>query len=437
MTLETQDFPAIDAPSIVGAIRRLYDLTHRRKPSTGYPTGSRLGTCAAQLQMLRFPELTNPEPTPVRTVMGFDEGKRTEDWLGEVLALAFPELVGLRQEPFYFSVPLPEASMVDAIAVQMRSRVSPRLWGTVLPGFSPPTIRLGEDGRVKLKLVARDQNGQPRKLGFVLDPVSRVVWVPTFIDFVVLHPRHGLVVLEAKSMSNYAFKRAAQGVLDYGKRAQLAGIRAATGCASALIAYRKETHHLAEILYLIGTGDPRVVLTLPSGIQETYRPAGERLIPFDGGAEVDWPPDAAWEQVAGEVWTPNDPVLMASIQARVRRVLLAKPGEWHREYGPGFQCGTCAGKGTKVCRTCKGAGVSAKLKKPCGGECGGAGSLTCPACEGSGTMPEAELGFPCSYCPVIRHCYGQAGLRLEVDRSPHFYVDRLKYQAAGLEHAAP
>lgn len=435
---DAPDRPAIDAPSIVDAIRELYAVSDRRRPSTGYPTGSRLGTCAAQLQMLRFPDVSKPETTPVRTVMGWDEGHRTEEWLAHVLGLAFPNLVGLRQEPFYFPVALEGAGMVEDVAEQIRTRQGRRLWGTVLPGFQRPTVRVGDDGRVKLHLVPRGPDGTAKKLGFVLDPVRKVLFVPTFVDFILLHPRHGLMVLEAKSMSNWAFRRAVLGSLDYGKRAQLAGLRAATGCQAALIAYRKETHHLAEITYLSGEGRSRVILTRPNGQQEVFYPEGEGLTPEAGGAPT-WPADATWEQARCEVWTPDDPILRTAIGERIRRVLFARPGEWFREYGPEFACVKCGGTGELVCRHCGGTGVTKKLGKPCGGECKDtrSGKLPCPGCQGKGALDEAELGFPCSYCPVIGSCWERAGLRLEIDEKPHYYVNRERYAGAGLSFVPP
>jgi hypothetical protein len=362
--------------------------------------------------MLRFPELSKPDRTPVRTVMGFDEGRRVEEWFSAVLAQAYPDLVGLRQEPFYFPVDLPEPWMLDDRAAQIQARSGRRLWGTVAAGFRPPAMRVGEDGRVKLRLLSN------KKMGFVLDPPRAVVWVPTYLDFALLHPRHGLLVLEAKSLSNFAFRRAVVGTLDYGKRAQIAGIRAATGLPVALVGYRKETHHLAEICYLVGAGQTRVVLTRPNGTQEVFFPEGEGLRPAAGGAAT-WPAEATWEQAQCEVWTPDDPAMLAAIGARVRRVLFARPGEWHREYGPDFSCEKCGGAGSLACRHCKGTGITAKLG------------------AGRGALQDAELGYPCSYCPVVATCWQAAGLRLELDTKPHFYVSRAPYQAAGLTFTPP
>lgn len=436
--------PAVEAPSIVGAIRALYEFSDRRKPSTGYPTGSRLGTCAAQLQMLRYPDLSTPERTPVRTVMGFDEGHRTEQWLAERLQQAYPGgLVGLRQELFYFPVGLPERWMLDELASQIASRTGRRLWGTVIPGFRPPRMKV-EDGRVKIAhLVERKPDGSgPKPIGFVLDPPRACVWVPVYIDFALLHPTLGLGVLEAKSMSNFAFRRAVLGQVDYGKRAQLVGIRAATGCWSALIAYRKETHHLAEIAYLEGAGRTRVVLTRPNGQQAVFYPEGEGLAPAEGGAPT-WPADMTWESASAVVWTPDDPELRRQIGDRVRRVLLGKPGEWHREAGPTFHCEKCGGAGERACRHCKGRGTTEKTRKPCGGECKGGldgvtpGMVRCPDCAGRGALQDAELGFPCSYCPVVGYCWRDAGLRLEIDEKPHYLVNRERYEAAGLTFTPP
>jgi len=57
---------------------RSEDYAKRRHPGTGNPTGSALGKCAAQMQLLRFPALSNPEPMSARAIMGFEEGDDVE-----------------------------------------------------------------------------------------------------------------------------------------------------------------------------------------------------------------------------------------------------------------------------------------------------------------------------------------------------------------------
>lgn len=186
---------------ILGAIRKLYEGDGSR-PSTGNPTGSRFGTCAAQLQLLRFPELSAPEPPSARRRINFEAGDRIEAWWGSVIERAFPNVSGLAQEPFYFPVPIsgPDFDrLAPACAMRQNAAGLARLWGTVIPGFAPPSVR-EHLGRLKVHLVARDRDGTaPRKLGFVLDPDGGpMLWAPTYVDRVIKHPEYGLRVLEKK-----------------------------------------------------------------------------------------------------------------------------------------------------------------------------------------------------------------------------------------------
>src|SRR3990167_2297957 len=89
--------------SIVRKIHEYYENHPRRlKPPTGWPTGSRLGTCAAQLQLLRIPDVSKPEPFRSRALRMFEQGDRIEAWLGERLEQCYPNLIGLRPGVFYF-----------------------------------------------------------------------------------------------------------------------------------------------------------------------------------------------------------------------------------------------------------------------------------------------------------------------------------------------
>ena len=401
--------------SLVQAIREHYDNHPRRKVGTGLPTGSKLGTCAAQMQFLRFPDRSRPEPPQGRAVRTWEQGDRVEAWLGDLLKVIYPDLVGLRQEPFYFPVALDEAG-----AVAVRERILSRaLWGTLREGFEPPTMRLDEDGRVKLRLLAN------KKMGFVLEMDARRVWVPTYVDYVVRHPDHGLTVVECKSMSNFSFRRTVLGELDYGKRCQLVGFARATGAATVLFAYRNETAHLAEVAYTRTAERVRVVLTKPNGTQEAYfvdaKTPSKPLVPEAGGAPHGIPAALLWE--GAQTWTPYDEALADIIDERVRRVLLADPdGPRHREAGPDFTCPTCAGSGTQTMR--KGTAVPLKEPKPC------------ETCGQSGRVEETELGFPCSYCSVVTSaCFPFA--RLEIDDRPHYKVSRADWEASGLGFTVP
>jgi len=190
--------------SIVRKIHEYYENHPRRlKPPTGWPTGSRLGTCAAQLQLLRVPELSKPEPYQGRTLRVFENGDRIEAWLGDLLNTVYPDVVGLRQEPFFLPVDL-DPSQVETLSRRITNRT---IWGRVMEHFNEPRLALGEDGRVKARLVPRQDNGKPVNYGFVLDLDRQCVWVPTYIDFAVKHDTLGLTICECKSISTGRARR--------------------------------------------------------------------------------------------------------------------------------------------------------------------------------------------------------------------------------------
>lgn len=454
---------------IIAAIRALYQGGDAGK---GNPTGSRFGTCAAQSQLLRFPELSDPEPPSPRRRMNFEAGDRIEAWWGEAIERAFPNVSGLTQEPFYFPVPIsgPDFDrLAPACAMRENAQGMARLWGTVIPGFVPPSIAESEKpGRLKIRLIQRDRDGKaPRKLGFVLDPDGGpMLWAPTYVDRVIKHPEYGLRILEKKSMSDWGFRRALLGRLDYGYRCQLAGFVKATGLDVVMLAFRKETAHLAELAYSRGATGSRVDIFKLNGQVETYfargqeealsvsRPCpkcGQRQIPGPGCEECGGtgevsaaiPGDQEWD--IAQAWTPYDDALVAAIQERIRRVLLwdGDRRNLHREAGPVFLCRSCGGGGEKTCGTCKGTGLTAKLKKPCGANgCNGSGRISCAACLGRGVLDETVFPvFPCGYCPVIHACWqkpdGSPLYRLEVTDKPKYIVARTDWDAAGLTFAPP
>jgi hypothetical protein len=412
--------------SIVGAIHDWYEASPRRKkPSTGWPTGSRLGTCAAQLQLLRFPLISKPEPFRARALRVFEQGDRIESWLAERLKQVYPGLVGFQQEPVFFSIPLTHDQR-EALMERITNRT---LWGRVMEHFNEPKLYLGDDGRVKARTVPRDSNGKPVNYGFVLDLERNLLWVPTYLDFAVKHTKLGLTIVECKSMSNFAFRRAVLGHLDYGKRCQLTGFARATGANVILIAYRAETGHLAEIAYLRGEARTRVVLTKPNGGQDVYfveHDADDKapLTPEAGGPAQGFPADLVWE--VAQTWTPYDPGLEAIIDQRVLDVLLfdGDVTKLRREAGPVFACSTCQGTGTQTRRK----GQTALLKEP----------KPCEDCGQTGVITETELpAFPCGYCPVVEACWKDAQPRFEIDDKPHWYVDRAPFVASGLTFKIP
>jgi hypothetical protein len=448
---------------LIDAIRTEYEkgLATARLPR-GNPTGSRWGKCLAQSQMLQHPELSHPKPYPLRSTLTFQLGDLVEAWWRQKALALYGNRVGLSQAVFYFPAWLRTAGEREALAWRLKGR---KLWGRMIPGFEPPYVKGTEGGRVKVRVpgwYGREDSEDLRKLGFVLDPRPRAgapegtLWAPAYIDWVLLHPEHGPVIYEAKSMSDYAFRRAIVGTLGLDYQLQLAGMVAASGLDACWALYRKETSHIAEVLYTRRATRTEVTLTLLNGQRERWLVVADQLRP-ESGAGPALSAKAFLEQrgevlrTAGtlslgeaqwwgaSVWTPYDAGVLDRIRDRILAVLLfdADPGpegykRWTREYGPSFTCGKCAGAGARPCSSCKGSGVTAKLKKPCGAQGCRGGRVACDACGGTGQVDRAELRYPCSYCPVVDTCWAHAGLTLELDSKPHYYVTRAAYEAAGL-----
>lgn len=446
---------------IIDAIRKLYEVDAAKRVGRGNPTGSRFGSCAAQGQMLRYPKGFPSVPPRARNVITWEEGDRVEAWFSEVIERAFPNRSGLAQEPFYFPVPI-ERGDVDILTERIRAPYDAphRLWGAIEPGFVPPSITPTADGRAKLHLLPRDQTKpnaaffkgyEPLRLGFVLDPDALIIYAPSYIDRVINHPDIGLCVLEKKSMSNATFRRALIGNLGYGMRCQLAGMVAATGLPAAWLCYRKETGHLCEILYTPKAEQVRIEITKLNGQTEVFfvdsaagdwqsgdeglletvdddaptgwAPYGDVVVHREGSTDVaKIPGDAEWDEA--QTWTPYDKHLLDQIRARVRRVLLfaGEREQLYREYGPSFVCRVC--DGTTVQRRAKNGRKMLKTPKPC---------VDCTA----GFVAEVELTFPCTYCAVVKECWKDAGVRLELDSRPHYYVSRSGFETSRLAFHPP
>lgn len=405
------------------------DLLKRRQPGKGNPTASQAGTCAAQLQMLRFPALTNPVMRPARTAWVFEDGDRAAADLRQKIERAIPGVSGLAEELFYLPVPIePEPERALEKKIHDRS-----LWGSVRPGFVPPQISLGQNGgKDRLRLAERDPRNpeRPRPMGFVIDPGSGILWAPLYVDLVFRHVGfHRLVVVEFKSMSRFGFRRALLGDMGYRERVQLAVIGEATGLDTVWFIKCKDTAHLLEIAFLRDAAQTRVTLLRSNGRQETYWVEGDRARPVGGGDLVELQEDETWE--VGEVWTPRDARLLEEARARILRVLLFEPPAepqarlraWGREYGPDFTCETCEGTGTQT--LAKNA-PRAPLKK----------AKPCEDCGATGQLSEVELpAMPCGYCPVTTTCYPFA--RLELTTKPRYVVTREAWEASGLTFSAP
>lgn len=429
---------------IIDAIRKLYEIDAEERIPRGNPSGSRFGTCAAQSQMLRYRTLSQPEAPRPRHRITWEEGDRVEAWWSDVIERAFPNRSGMAQEPFYFAVPLTDVAPglqleADVLVREFGRRIElyhvqralPRaerspdgIWGTVMPNFKPPFIR-EETHRIRIKPVPREPGGgnKAASLGFVLDPANGILYAPTYIDRILEHPDAGLSVIEKKSMSNAAFRRAAVGNMGYGMRCQAAGIVSATNLPIVWLCYRKETGHLLELIYTPKADRVRIEIRKLNGQAEVY--FRKQTHPLDEERDdepVDLPGDAEWDDAS--TWTPYDADYLDAIRMRIVRVL-AFTGDLstlYREYGPDFTCPTC--DGTRVQTRRKNGRELLKHAK------------ACEDCT-DGTLPEFELKFPCSYCPVVHKCWEPAGHRLELDMKPHHYVAREAFLASGLTFVSP
>lgn len=425
------------------------------------------------MQQLLFPALTKPEPWQPRGAAVTEEGSYLEQWVAEKIHRAYPGQWGLRQQAFYCPVPLTEdllavvgfaggvGAAVDLIASRLRpdryTRGDALFWGWEVPGFEhqKPLLRFDADrNRWRVRAIDPGAEFQP---GVVLDRKQDPphVYVAVHIDGMIYHPEFGQIIVEQKEMSNYAFRRAVMGELEYRYRCQLLGAVKATGVEHALwVFHRKETCHFSEMLFLAGPGRTRVVLTQPNGTQDVFfvtDPKRGRVVHADSAEEQDLPATGLWD--VAEVWTPYSEADLRSVHERVLRVLLAKPGQWWREYGPDFRCQTCAGQGERECGLCHGTGLQPRTKNPlpcsrCGrapkegkpdlrAPSGTKGHQRCANCAG-GFLGEVELGWQCRYCSVaMTSCWASANVVRTIDTAPHLTIRREDYERSGLMFAPP
>ena len=406
---------------IVDRLRATYVAEAEKRTQRPNPTGSRVGACTASLQQLAYPDLTKPEPYQPRSMMVFDNGNALEAWLAKKIEAVYPATWGLRGQPFYLPVPVPTEAL-DRIAANLRPSRYKRgglgFWGWIEDGFVTPMMRLTPEGKWRIRGIGEKQDYLP---SVVLDRKAQggpCVWVAVYIDGMIGHDGKTTLV-EIKQMSTPAFRRAVLGDLDYKYRCQLVAELVATGADEALwICHRKETSHMAEVLFTRNADRVRVTLTAPNGSQEVYFVEGTTLTPVVGGDPLkDFPPDLAWE--TAEVWTPWDTSDLASIHQRVLDVLLAKPNEWKREYGPDFQCGTCGGTGSQsLAKTTR-----EPLKK---------GPKPCEDCGTTGLLDRVELPWNCNYCPTAMACWSPAGVERTIDTKPHLWLTRAGFEASGI-----
>ena len=203
---------------------------------------------------------------------------------------------------------------------------------------------------------------------------------------------YGRTVAELKSMSNYGFRNALQGKIDYAYRCQLNSYVVGGGLSNALwVCYRKETSHLLELFCSRTSKRSRRESSLP-------REGGFKHTPESPIEEDEWQ--------RAEVTHPFDPKLHEEVVARFRKVIHATPAKLpDREYGPKLVCEKCDGNGFYLTE-------KKQIKKPC------------TACEETGKILEPKLGFPCSTCRFKKHCSPEAKLQIEVESRYGLYREK-------------
>jgi hypothetical protein len=192
-------------------------------------------------------------------------------------------------------------------------------------------------------------------------------------------------------MSNYGFRNALQGKIDYAYRCQLNSYVVGGGLNNALwVCYRKETSHLLELFCSKKVDKIETRILTPSGGWLQYTPE----TPIE---------DDDWQRA--EVTHPFDPKLHEEVLARFRKVIHATPANLpDREYGPKLICEKCDGNSFYLTE-------KRQIKK------------ACTACNETGKILEPRLGFPCTTCRFKPHCWPKAKLQFD-GRKPIWVVPR-------------
>src|SRR5438094_3181131 len=373
-----------------------------------------------------FPGAFSPAPLPARAKLVFKFGHLVHDFIRAELRRVTPGEWGAEEERFHVAVPL---SVKEARACEGHLRAR-RLIGTVEKGL----------------------NAKPdARRGLVLNLAEPALYVPLHVDGIADAGPYGLASVEIKSMATGSFLRALKGHVEYSYRVQMAAALEATQLdTQMLIACRKETSHLLDVVYsrqvdtvtIRFTKQSRLIKLLEvrdgptsAGRGGAAAPGGDLLHP-PGGAHPGDPgpvgvppapgPDpstADWE--AAEVCHPFEPRLLDEARGRVKRVLLATPLNLPaREYGPSFACPTCEATGRQE-RT---KGTREPLKK---------GPKPCGDCGATGTLSEAPLPWQCRYCAFVGICWPMAHLSLDEGERPVYTVNRESVEGIAVQGVTP
>ena len=389
--------------------------------------GSRLGRCARQSAYLLFPGAFPPAPLPARAKLVFKFGDLVHEFIRAELRRVTPGEWGAEEERFHFRVEL-TVKQAKACEAHIRAR---RLVGTVEKGL----------------------NAKPdARRGLVLNLAEPALYVPLHVDGIADAGAYGLASVEIKSMATGSFLRALKGHVEYSYRVQMAAALEATHLdTQMLIACRKETSHLLEVVYSRKVDTVTIRFTKQSRLIKVKILEGRdgHTVGGDSGATQGWdllhaaggtdpgdpgplgvPPalgpdlgQADWE--AAEVCHPFEPRLLDEARGRVRRILLATPTNLPaREYGPSFACPTCEATGRQERRK----GTGEPLKR---------GPRPCGDCEATGTLTEAPLPWQCRYCAFVGHCWPTATLSFDEGERPVYTVTREEVEGIAVQGVTP
>ena len=220
------------------------------------------------------------------------------------------------------------------------------------------------------------------------------------------------------------------GSLDYGYRTQFAIQADAANLDTHIgLYYRLETSHAIEVVY--SRRAEKIAATF-------WLSNGQRV---DTG-DLEGPREE-WDEATVE--HPFEPALLDDARARIRRVLRSTADTLpEREYGPDFTCPKCRGTGqARKCGFCTDAGITKRSLTA------KSGPKSCKRCKGlayhpcgctGGRVDEAELKFPCGWCPYMASCW--SGLvRMELPKQafgrPHFLIRREDYERSGITYQHP
>jgi len=339
-------------------------LSAKRQVSNPFRMSSS-GMCVRKLYYRLNPEQHAQAALSTRAKLIFKFGHMIDDMMKELYVYAFSNIKGYKFYPedemgtLYMHVPVPKEALVD---FHKRNQ--------------------------HLVLEYEDVGG-----GEVL------VKIPGHTDGLLETP-DGPIVIDFKSMSNYAFRKLRRRIVGVQYKTQLSCYKNAIEedgnldiMATSITGIRKETCHLAECTETVNKAHP-----------EAYYVLDDEKITKDIDDNEE-PPEKD-TLLYGVLNGPDEKHIDDYYNDAVARFqqLIINPNAPEREH-----------KAVDACARCEGLGwyETAKLKK----------RKECPKCDGTGKV-RPQLTFPCSYCDFKHTCYKNGLSKELVSGRPVFYVNK-------------